>query len=89
VWADKRNGGFLYKQLRHQGKKYNKRSGKNAGRGCIPNRVGIEKRPEIVNTKSRVGDWELDTVIGRRGQCAIVSMVDRASKITTHLTQSV
>jgi transposase, IS30 family len=82
VWADKRNGGSLYKQLRHRGKKYNKRSGKNAGRGCIPNRVGIEKRPEIVKAKSRIGDWELDTVIGRRGEDAIVSMVDRASKLT-------
>lgn len=82
VWIDKRNGGFLFRQLRHRGKKYNKRSGKNAGRGCIPNRVGIEDRPKIVDSKIRVGDWELDTVIGRKGHGAIVSMVDRASKLT-------
>lgn len=82
VWADKHGGGTLYKQLRHRGKKYHKRSSKNAGRGCIPNRVGIEERPAIVNNKSRLGDWELDTVAGRKEQGAIVSMVDRASKLT-------
>ena len=82
IWADKRNGGSLYKNLRHRGKKYNKRSGKNAGRGCIPNRRGIEERPLIVEAKNRVGDWELDTVIGRRGTGVIVSIVDRASKLT-------
>lgn len=82
VWTDKRNGGSMFKQLRHHGKKYNKRSGPNAGRGCIPNRVGIEERPKVVDAKKRVGDWELDTVIGLRGHGAIVSMVDRASKLT-------
>lgn len=83
IWRDKRNGGSLYKSLRHKGKKYCKRSANKAGRGHIPNRVGIEERPEEANAKSRVGDWELDTVIGCRGEGdAIVSMVDRASKLT-------
>jgi hypothetical protein len=34
--------------LRHSGKKYNKRKGKNSGRGLIPNRVDIDQRPSIV-----------------------------------------
>jgi len=34
VWEDKKNGGTLYVQLRHCGKKYNKRKGKTSGRGC-------------------------------------------------------
>ena len=33
-------------------------------RGCIPNRVEIEKRRYVVDLKMRVGDWEGDTVIG-------------------------
>jgi IS30 family transposase len=83
VWADKRNGGRLFTNLRHHGKKYNKRSNGKAGRGCIPNRVGIEERPEIVNTKTRAGDWEGDTIIGRQERGGVVvSMVDRASKLT-------
>jgi transposase, IS30 family len=62
IWKDKKNGGDLYKSLRCYGKKYNKRSGKLAGRGMIQNRVGIECRPEIVNQKLRIGDVEQDTV---------------------------
>jgi IS30 family transposase len=82
IWADKRKGGVLFKQLRHSGKKYNKRSKGTAGRGCIPNRVDIDKRPAIVEEKTRLGDWELDTIIGTGQSGAIVSMVDRASKLT-------
>ena len=65
IWKDKRKDGILYKHLRHNGKKYNRRQSGEAGRGCIPNRIGIEERPEIVEKKYRVGDWELDTIIGK------------------------
>jgi IS30 family transposase len=82
IWQDKKAGGTLYKQLRHGGKKYNKRGKATAGRGCIPNRIDIDQRPDIVEQKERVGDWELDTIIGANHQGAIVSMVDRASKLT-------
>ena len=64
VWEDKKNGGNLYVQLRHHGKKYHKRKGKTSGRGLIPNRVDIDQRPAIVAEKSRIGDWEADTIIG-------------------------
>jgi transposase, IS30 family len=82
VWADKKAGGFLYTHLRHRGKKYNKRSGKNAGRGLIPNRKDIAERPSIVEQKVRIGDFEIDTIIGKNHKGAIVSLVDRASKYT-------
>ena len=82
VWADKKAGGTLYNEFRHGGKKYNKRIGVNAGRGCIPGRIDIDQRPDIVEHKLRVGDWELDTIIGKNHKGAIVSMVDRASKLT-------
>lgn len=82
VWRDKRAGGKLYKHLRHHGKRYNKRSSAKAGRGCIPDRVDITERPSIVDTKSRIGDWEGDTIIGAKHKGAIVSYVDRHSKFT-------
>jgi len=68
--------------LRHSGKKYNKRSSVAAGRGHIPNRVDIDERPKIVEQKTRIGDWEGDTIIGAKHQGAIVSLVDRCSKFT-------
>lgn len=82
IWSDKREGGLLYKHLRHHGKRYNKRSGKKAGRGLIPNRVDISERPLIVEDKSRMGDFEGDTIIGANHKGAIVSYVDRHSKYT-------
>src|SRR5271170_6546202 len=72
----------LYVQLRHHGKKYNKRKGKTSGRGLIPNRVDIDQRPAIVAEKSRIGDWEADTIIGAGHQGAIMSHVERKSKYT-------
>ena len=83
VWKDKRQGGSLYKHLRHQGKKYNKRRSGKAGRGCIPNRVDIsEALSAQVEAKARIGDWEGDTIIGAQHQGAIVSYVERHSKLT-------
>jgi IS30 family transposase len=82
IWADKREGGVLYRHLRQQGKRRNKRSGKNAGRGMIPGRVDINERPKIVDEKTRVGDWELDSIIGAKHVGAITSMVERKTKLT-------
>lgn len=82
IWDDKKSGGELYKHLRHNGKKYNKKGARRSGRGCIPNRVDIEERPKIVEKKCRIGDWELDTIISKEHKGAIVSMVDRGSKLT-------
>lgn len=82
IWADKKAGGTLYKHLRHHGKRYNKRGSGKAGRGCIPGRVDISERPQNVETKSRIGDWEGDTIIGGNHQGSIVTYVDRHSKFT-------
>ena len=82
IWTDKKAGGGLYTHLRRRGKKYNRRGAKTAGRGCIPNRVDIQKRPKIVEKKSRLGDWEGDTIIGAKQQGVILSLVDRKSKFT-------
>lgn len=81
VRADKKAGGELYKHLRHRGKAYKRRlNGKKAGRGCIPNRIDISERPRIVEEKSRIGDLEVDTIIGGNNEGVIFSLVDRYSK---------
>ena len=55
VWKDKKDGGKLYLHLRHSGKKYNKRNGKNSGRGLIPNRVDIDRPCHCRQEKSHRG----------------------------------
>ena len=82
VWADKRQDGTLYKHLRHSHKKRKKQYGSKDKRGQIRNRVSIDERPEIVEQKTRIGDWEIDTVIGKNHQGALVTIVDRVSKFT-------
>ena len=79
---DKVSGGKLYKFLRHKHKRYKKRYGSNDRRGQIINKRSIEDRPAIVDEKSRIGDFEIDLIIGKNHKQALVTIVDRYSKFT-------
>jgi IS30 family transposase len=81
IYADKRSGGDLHTHLRCQ-KQRRKRYGSIERRGQIKNRVSIEKRPEIVDLRNRVGDWEADTVIGKQGHSVLVTLVERKTRFT-------
>lgn len=82
VWRDKLHGGKLHAHLRHRGRRYWRRGSAYQRRGRIPDRIDIDQRPAIVEHKSRLGDWELDTIVGPQGhRGALVSMVDRHSKL--------
>jgi len=81
VYAEKRRGGTLHRHLRSQ-KKQRKRYGGYIRRGQIPNRISIDKRPQIVASKSRFGDWEADTIVGARHKGGLLSVVERKSKLT-------
>jgi len=47
----------------------------------IAGRIGIEHRPSEVETRARFGDWEADTLISRRSRAAILTMVERSSRL--------
>lgn len=81
IYADKRAGGTLHKHLRCQ-KKRRKRYGKYDRRGTIPARKSIEVRPETVDLRERLGDWESDTIIGKGHQGALVTLTERKSRFT-------
>lgn len=80
ILADKRAGGDLYRHLRCQ-KKRRKRYGSYDRRGILPNRVSIEVRPEIVARRQRLGDWEVDTLLGKQHRQAIVTLAERKSRL--------
>ena len=80
VSKNKKEGGDLYRYLRHQSKPYRKRYGSKDYRGKIPARVDISERPGVVNDRSRVGDWEADLVIGKAHQGAIVTLAERKTR---------
>lgn len=74
IREDKFRGGMLFKHLRHKLKKRKRPVGKFIP---IKDRVSIENRPEIVDKKQRMGDWEIDTIIGKNKKGAIVTIVER------------
>lgn len=73
IRVDKQTGGTLYTHLRHRGKHRKRPIGK-----CpqIPDRISIHERPKEADG-TRFGDFELDTIIGKDGKGAIVTLVDR------------
>jgi IS30 family transposase len=82
IRKDRDNNGILFLKLREMGKKRYSHINKPAGKGLIPNRVDISERPEIIKTKTRMGDWEGDLIMGPMGRGAIGTFVDRVSKMT-------
>jgi IS30 family transposase len=82
IYQDKANGGQLYQHLPRACKKYKKRYGSYDKRGQLVNRVSIDERPTIVDTKARIGDWEGDTVIGKGRKNAFVTLVERKTLFT-------
>ena len=82
IWADKKLGGTLYKYLRHGHKKRYRKRGAKEKRGQIKNKVSIHDRPKIVDDKGRIGDWEIDLVVGKNHKWFIITVVERVSKYT-------
>ena len=80
ILKDKSKAGDLHTHLRSR-KKRKKRYGSQNRRGMILNRVSIEKRPAVVDQRSRIGDWEIDTIIGAHHQGVLLSLVERKSRL--------
>ncbi len=81
IEEDRQKGGELYTHLRfyHTGKRRAVYGAKNKGK--IKNRVSISQRDKIVDDKSRVGDWEIDTIIGAGKKGAITTIVERVTSL--------
>jgi IS30 family transposase len=79
IWLDKKNNGELHTHLRRKGRRYRKRGNKKDSRGIIKNRVIIDSRPKIVERRERFGDLEVDLIIGKNHNQAILTVNDRAS----------
>ena len=80
VLLDKQAGGTLYKHLRCQ-KQRRKRYGSYDRRGKLPNCRSIETRPVIANARKRLGDWEVDTMLGSKHKEVMVTLTERKSRL--------
>ena len=66
----------IRRHLWHGGRKVRRFA--SSTRTPIPNRVSIDDRPVHANGQT-VGDWEMDTIVGKDGKGAIVTLVERKS----------
>ncbi|HEX8460990.1 MAG TPA: IS30 family transposase [Segetibacter sp.] len=72
----------LYLHLKH-GRRRRKRGNYKDNRGLIRWRVSIEKRPQIVDKRKRLGDMEVDLIIGKNHKSGLLVTLDRSTLITT------
>ena len=79
VRLDKKNGGELFKHLRHQ-LKHRKRPVGQAKKVKIKNRVGIEHRSEKANKREEFGHWEADLIEGKNHDGFILTITERITK---------
>ena len=79
IYRDKQEGGMLYTKLRRR-HRYRKRMHKYHCRKGWDTRRPIAERPAVVDERSRIGDWEGDTIVGRNQKGGILSLVERRSR---------
>ena len=80
IWADKRQGGTLYRHLRGARKLRRKRYRSYDSRGRLAGKRPITARPATVEARQQLGHWEADTLLGA-GQATpcVLTMVERKS----------
>ncbi len=78
IWADLRQGGTLHQHLRGARKQRRKRYGRYDRRGRLAGKRPITARPAVVETRTQLGHWEGDTMLGasQAGPC-VLSLVER------------
>lgn len=79
IRADRLAGGSLWRHCRHQ-LKHRKRQ-KTEPYTAVQNRTMIDQRPSLWDG-STPGDFEMDTIVGKDGKGAIVTLVERNSSFT-------
>lgn len=81
VYSDRACGGDLVTYLRCQRQRRKRYGSGRQRRGRIVGRVGIEQRPAAVTRRIQPGHWEADTLIGKGRRGALLSTVERRSRL--------
>jgi IS30 family transposase len=67
--------------VRGHRKRKSKGIGRKERKTKIPNRIPIEERPVSVESRSRFGHWEGDSLVSRKSLAALNSLVERKSRL--------
>jgi len=81
---------WIYKDRRDlipflvRGHKTRRKRGSAKQKRCpkVPNRIMIAQRPNYINLRTRLGDWETDTIISRQSKAAVMILVNRLARYT-------
>ena len=79
IRRERQTGRKWHRYLPRRGKPYAR---KQSGISFYTRQNSIQERSPIVETRERIGDWEGDTLEGRKGGDAVVSLVERKSRYT-------
>jgi len=82
IYRNRTEGGTFYQYLRQSHRRRRKRRSGEDRRGQMPDRRMIDERPQVVNERKRIGDWEGDTVEGSKGSGLIATHVERKTRYT-------
>lgn len=77
---DRNNGGTLYLNLRHGGKKYRRDDNKYSAATTSAKKRRIEERPVEASQNQEPGHWEIDTVVGVDHKSYLLTLTDKATK---------
>jgi len=80
VWRDLRTGGTLHLHLRCARKQCRKRYRSYDSRGRLAGKRHISERPAFVESRSRTGHWEIDTMMGQslgESSHCVLTLVER------------
>lgn len=77
---DRKQGGELWRHLRRSRRRRKKRLPSEDRRGKIKNAHSIAERPQAIKVRSRKGDWERDTMLGKNRKSGVLAMVDRKTR---------
>jgi len=78
VWRDKLRGGQLWRHLRQPFKR-RKRYNTYEKRGHVPGKRHISERPFVVESRTEIGHWEMDTVLGTGDNHCVLSLAERVT----------
>lgn len=84
IYDEHRGGGNLYLNLRrHRKYRMTRKANFNYKKmGFRVNQSWIAERPKIVEARKRIGDYERDTLLGKKGSPILLTIVDRVSRYT-------
>ena len=81
---------YIYKEhheliaqlTRSHKKRHKKGHSRKHKKSHIPNRVGIQDRPEDIAQRQHMGHWESDTIVSRQSVAAIMLLVERKTRVS-------